>query len=158
MTSLSNLIEIVAKGNFDNKSINDLSAQISGLAINGDIDPLGMFISCKAISKILENVIANIEPEVLNEALKYNSKVFEFHGATITIKELGTKYDYDACKDSVLQNIQRVKAQVSESEKKRQTFLKSLASKTNVVDEETGEMSELYPPIKTSKTGVIVTF
>ena len=160
MTSPSNLkdVAVVINGTFDNQVINDLSAQISGLAINGDVDPLALFINCKALSKILDNVISNIELEALEEAYKYGNKVFGFRGANITIKEVGTKYDYDVCKDSVLANIQRVKSEISETEKKRLTFLKSLSGKTNVVDEESGEISELYPPIKQSKTAVIVTF
>jgi hypothetical protein len=41
--------------------------------------------------------------------------------------------------------------------KDRETFLKSLKSKTSILDEETGELIEIFPPYKTSKTGITVT-
>jgi hypothetical protein len=44
-----------------------------------------------------------------------------------------------------------------EQAKAAQNWLKSIKGKTEYIDPETGEVCEVYPPIKTSTTGIKIT-
>jgi hypothetical protein len=138
--------------------MNEATTQILAPSIQGYADPLLLFINAKKVMRILEDIIANVEEDALAEAHKHNNRVFEYKGATITLKEVGVKYDYSACNDPKLAQISSSLESWKSQEKERHTFLKSLKSKTSVVDEESGEVISLLPPIKSSKTGIIVSY
>ena len=77
------------------------------------------------------------------------------NGITFKIKETGVKYDYSNTSLWVLHN-QKI-TELKEESKSIEAQLKSMTKKTTQVDDETGEIFELYPPIKTSKTSIEIT-
>jgi hypothetical protein len=123
---------------------------------SGNIDSLDVHIRCKAFMVALNQVIESIESKTLAEAEKHG-KSFDFKSAKIEIKELGSKWHFDKSNDSVYFNIKSNIEKFDIERKDRETFLKSLKSKTSILDRETGEVIEIFPPYKTSKTGVVVT-
>lgn len=68
--------------------------------------------------------------------------------------EFGVKYDYSACGHVGYENATKDVEYAKEKVKTIETFLKSL--KETYIDEGTGLV--YYPPVKTSKTNVSVTF
>jgi hypothetical protein len=123
---------------------------------SGSIDSLEVHIRCKAFMVALTQVIESIETLTLAEAEKHG-KSFDFKSARIEVKELGSKWHFDKSNDSkyflIKSNIEKLDIE----RKDRETFLKSLKSKTSILDRETGEVIEIFPPYKTSKTGITVT-
>jgi hypothetical protein len=105
-----------------------------------------------ALGEVIES-IANLS---LAEAEKYG-KSFEFKNARIEVKELGSKWHFDKSNDSKYFSIKSNIEKLDIERKDRETFLKSLKQKTSILDEETGELIEVFPPYKTSKTGITVT-
>jgi hypothetical protein len=47
---------------------------------------------------------------------------------------------------------------IKEKLKERETFLKSIKEKIEIIDTETGELNVIYPSIKSSSTTLKVTF
>jgi len=123
---------------------------------SGNYDALEVHIRCKAFMVALTQVIESIESTTLAEAEKYG-KSFEFKNARIEVKELGSKWHFDKSNDSKYFSIKSNIEKLDIERKDRETFLKSLKSKTSILDEETGEVIEIFPPYKTSKTGITVT-
>lgn len=122
---------------------------------NGSIDPLDVYTRCKAMSKAMEACIAILQEKATEEAQKYG-KSFEKNNAQYKVSEVGVKYVFDNCNDpKYFRNL----VACEEAKKKldeRAKFLKTLKSPEHIVDEETGEVAVIYPPVKTSKTSVTV--
>jgi len=123
---------------------------------SGNIDSLDVHIRCKALILSLNQVIESIESKTLAEAEKHG-KSFDFKNARIEVKELGSKWHFDKSNDSKYFWIKSKLEKWDTERKDRETFLKSLKQKTSILDEETGELIEVFPPYKTSKTGVVIT-
>lgn len=113
--------------------------------------------------KCLEDIIKGITEDkrykeaVVDDASKHSEKPFEYKNAEVAIREVGTKYDYDSCKDPkyamLKQNFDKAKKDLEEY----QEYLKSLPiAGSQIVDEDTGEVYKVHRPIKTSTTSVTV--
>ena len=138
--------------------------EIESFAINtikqiedGEYSALELFIKCKAFIKSIDLILQGIEESALNEAQR-EGKSFSKHNASVSIREVGTKWFYDKTNDPTIADIQSQKAGITEKEKERQTFLKSLKNPMMVLDEESGELVQIFPARKESKTGLIISF
>ncbi|NDV46285.1 hypothetical protein D0T49_04435 [Paludibacter sp. 221] len=69
--------------------------------LNGEINPLDVEIQMAQIEQVVKKFRSNedVQRLVLQEAEKYNQKTFEHNNAKISIKEVGTKYNYAASED-----------------------------------------------------------
>lgn len=132
------------------------SDQIRQSLLSGDVEPLELAVYFKAIEKMMESVKETLTELSLAEAEKYGKGEFEFKGAKIVVKELGTKYDYSNCGDRNLEKCNTEISALTEERKGRENFLKSLQYEMTIVDEETGETTKLYPPVKSSTTGISI--
>lgn len=124
---------------------------------SGMVNALDLHIKMNAIQNALDVVKKAIADQTLHEAVKYGEKTFAHLGAEVTIAELGVKYDYSHCKDTVWERLDQEELSVKESKKNREAFLKSLKEPMTVVDESTGEMVTIVPPIRKGTTGVKIT-
>lgn len=136
---------------------------------NGEISALKVHIQLKSIEGII-NSLTNIDPKknklsnlaktynrlLLDEAEQYGAKEFTFHGATISIRETGSKYDFSVCNDRKWEHLKVYESEVSEKRKQREEELKTIDKVRVETDPETGETFELFAPVKSSKTSVIV--
>lgn len=123
---------------------------------NGTVSPLDVLAQVKCTEKSFELLKEKLMQFALEEAEKYE-KSFEYKSVKIERAELGTKYDFSKTNDFKLARIEVKVKEFTEQKKARETTLKSLKDKMIEVDEETGETFEIFPPIKTSTTGLKVT-
>ena len=125
---------------------------------DGSIDPLQLLVKLKFAQSIIEDTISSIQPNCVDEASKYHKgEDIKLLGAELKVKEAGTKYDFSGCNDPIYQKYESVISENKEAQKDRTNFLKSIKTKTTLVDDETGEVYEIMPPIKKSTTIVQVT-
>lgn len=117
---------------------------------------LDVFVAAKRWQRTIEAIISTIEKQVVEEAER-QGKRFSHNGATLEVRELGSRWFYDKCNDPILNKVVAEKNAISEVEKERQAFLKSLKGAMTILDEETGEVVRVIPPRKESKTGVVMT-
>ena len=122
----------------------------------GILEPLHMAVYLKTMEKIVEGIQKGIKEAALTEAQKYE-KSFDFHGARIEQTELGTKYDYSTCQDIAWNKLDEEIKLLSEKKKQREAFLKTVKDGMTLVEEETGETWKVFPPLKTSTTGIKIT-
>ena len=128
--------------------------------IEGDVNPIDVYVKAKAIQDALKIVTDDdrIKDLVICEVEKYGNNT-TYNSASLQVKEMGVKYDYSACNDiiynDIVDNIERLK----ETLKQREKFLKSISSDgTLIVNEETGEVNRIYSPIKMEAQVISVTF
>jgi hypothetical protein len=121
---------------------------------NGFEDALDVLIKIKHWQKTFEQIIPLIESKAISEAEKFGEKTFQKLGFEITIKEVGTKWNFEKTNDKALFRFHESSEKLKNEIKEREAFLKTLKQKTTFVDEETGEVLEIFPPYKISKTGL----
>ena len=129
---------------FADKLAEDLD---SGNVLPREIEKYFVFIN------LVQKRLAPRLDEALLDSQGANKKIVEY-GIEWEVAEFGTKYHYENCGDKIMDSLIKKQAELKSEIEARQKFLKSLTGKTIIVNEPTGEVLELYPPRKTSTTGV----
>lgn len=124
--------------------------------LQGEVNPLELHVKLTAMQKAFETVKTNIAKEVLAEAQKHNAPTFKAYTSEISIQELGVKYDFTNCGDLVYADLKKKEEELKMEIKNREAFLKSCKAGTELIDSESGEVYTIYPPAKSSTTGVKV--
>jgi hypothetical protein len=136
-----------------------LVREIFDEVLNGRINPLELHLRLKSAEEVIKQ-LTGLEPYkaiLLDEAQKHG-KSFNYQTAKIDIREVGVKYDYSGCGNSILEKLYEDKSLIDEAIKSIETYHKGLPSAgVQVVLSETGEVETHYPPAKTSTTSVAVT-
>lgn len=128
------------------------SRKLENEIIEGNIDPLEILRYQKSIEAVFKNIKETLDPAARKEAEKYGTKSFQFKGITITLSENGTKYDYSNCNDPEHRVLKAAAEVANEALKARETFLKALKQPMEIIAGD--ELITIYPPIKTSTSGV----
>lgn len=123
----------------------------------GGQNPLEVKILITALKKSLEIIEDGIKDSVLNEAEKHG-KNFEFSGARVTIKENGTRYDFTNCNHPKWNLLDIQERAVKDQKKEVEALLKAVKEPFEQVDTDTGETFRIHPPVKTSSTGLSISF
>jgi hypothetical protein len=136
------------------EGVQRFSIQVINAVKNGEVNALELKAYLKAMEQIIEIVDKATRHEQLTEAEKYGEKSFEVFGCKIEKAEVGTKYDYSGSGDPIynhrLQIFEEAKKQLDD----RAAFLKALKEPLVIVDDESGEVATLRPPLKKSTDGL----
>ncbi|MFA7361988.1 MAG: hypothetical protein WC139_13230 [Candidatus Kapaibacterium sp.] len=122
--------------------------------LSGNDDPLKVLKQLKFVEKTISQLLKDkeLEDHFYAEAVKYG-KTFRHLDTEFSIKEVGAKYDYLTCHDSVWDDLEKRKFEIDAKMKEREQFLKSIPLE-GVANALTGEI--IYMPLKTSSTKVVV--
>jgi len=124
----------------------------------GPVDPVRFLGRLEFLSQVLEKAKGEIRDKTVSELEKYGAEArsgVKLDGNGLKLKESGVRYDYSSTPLWI-----RKKSEIdllNEDLKNLETVIKSVKTTTNTVDEETGEILEIKPPIKTSKTTIEIT-
>lgn len=140
------------------ESIQEISNNFVNPIINGDIQIEKGIIILRAIKKAIEDAEDKLYSDVVDAISKYGKEGASINGAKINIKELGVKYDFDNCNDSIWNDLNNQIKELTEKRKEREAFLKNIIKLTSFVNDETGEIYSINPPIKKSTTGFTIQF
>jgi hypothetical protein len=91
------------------------------------------------------------EPLFVDLRQNKDSKLTAF-GIEFSEMEAGVKYDYSETESWV--RLQDQIDNLKEKQKEVEAFCKALKSKATILDEETGELADFYPPSKSSTTTI----
>lgn len=120
----------------------------------GEINPLTVAVQLKAMEQATERIRKEIKPELMTEVGKYPEKKFTFLGNEITKAEHGSKFDYTVCNDPQWNKLNAQMEAIKLELDKRQEWLKTMATVETIVDKETGEAIDIFPPMKRSTYGI----
>ena len=124
-------------------------------AEEGNVDTLSALAHLEFMSQVIEMAKDELRQRAVNELDAYGAEAkigVVKHGVTFKHKEAGVRYSYD--NTPAWAEIKLREEAVASERKGLEEQLKVLKSKQTILDETTGELIELYPPIKTSKTTV----
>ena len=152
-------MELIKFNHTTKEERSQLVREIFDEVLNGRINPLELHLRLKSAEEVIKQ-LTGMEPYkaiLLDEAQRYG-KSFNYQTAKIDIREVGVKYDYSGCGNSVLAALYDQQKEIEAQIKAYETYHKGLPSAgVQVVLSETGEVETHYPPAKTSTTSVAVT-
>lgn len=134
--------------------INSFSSGIIRAVKEGNVNPLDVMLQMKAMEKSFENIKNQIKENVNREADKYPGVTFNYRGVELVKGDVKTEYDYTVCNDTVWERRNTDAESAKRLLDERQSFLKSLKEPITTVDEMTGEIVTIRPPLKKSTPGV----
>ena len=136
-----------------------LSSAMINSVLDGEIDPIKAVVQAKSLLETLTLFLKDkgVNDLVIREVEKYGKQTSK-DGATIAIKEVGSKWDYSECGDPIYNRLSSQKAEIEEKLKEREALLKATREPRTEVDEETGEVYTVNPPSKSSTTSYSITF
>ena len=125
---------------------------------NESVDPLKIHLQLKSLIDISEQLLDHeTYRKYLLAAAEKNGKKFTYQNAEFSIKEVGTKYNWEKCDDVELSDLLLQTENLKEKLKAKQDFLKKVPlAGLAVLNEETGETYKVYPPSKSSTTAVSI--
>ena len=128
---------------------------IKDAAINGDAKPLNILLQAKCMAEIAKEICddKDLKELYLSEGEK-EGKSFTYLNANFSKSEVGVKYDYSKCGDTILEDLQAQVAALNEDIKARQKLLQAIPEGKEMADPENGNM--LCRPSKSSTTQYIV--
>jgi hypothetical protein len=137
----------------DKKGIVKLGQTVADDIINtGEVNPLEAKVFIKRMMAFLEEVDKRIGDAAHSEAMKYNEKTFELHGAEVNVCDTYVKYDYSQDHEWIRLNM--AETEVALKRKDRENYLKALREPVTVVDEDSGEVQKVFPAVRMAKEGV----
>ena len=138
----------------------DIAQRIIDSVSEGEQSAIQVAAKIKFITDSLDEASKGIKGLVIEEAEKYdrNEAVTVLGGYSVEVKEMGVKYDYSNCNHPRLNEIEQEIAKLSEEKKSIEATLKSLKASMTLVDEDSGEVIIVYPPLKKSTTTPVFTF
>lgn len=133
---------------FASKVINEIEG--------GNIDPLKGKIWTKTLIEIAEKIDNATKEHQSRQAAKYGEKPFMFAGAELHYTATYTAYDYSACGDPEWNMLNESLTIIQAKMKAREEWLKKMGGPETVLNKVTGEVNDIYPPIKKSTMGLKV--
>ena len=123
----------------------------------GEIEPLKFKVFLKCLEQVMDNIKPVLDEMARDEAERYGEKEFTLMGAKVRLSEVGTRYDYSSCGDSTHEYLSAQAKNASLTLKDREKYLQSLKSPMTIVNEVTGEIETISPPVKISKSSITIT-
>lgn len=130
------------------------SDQLIEAVRNGEIDPLQLRATFKALEMVAERVIKETATNAMNAAEKYPGERFEAFGCAIQKGDVRTEYDYASTGDPVYAHRFAIAEEANKQLKIRREFLQQVREQMTLVDEGSGEMVTIKPPVKKSTPGL----
>jgi hypothetical protein len=150
----STAIDLLRLGATSQAQIDSFSDQLIESVKNGEANALEVLVQLKAFEKVSERVIKETKEEQMKEAEKWAEKEFSQYGATISKAPIRTEYDYGVCNDRIYLDLFMKAQQALFLLDERKVFLRSLRNPMTVVDDSTGEVSTIQPPLKKVTDGL----
>lgn len=128
--------------------------------VEGEADPIQVFSTVKALVECLTIFLKDkdVVDSTIAACERYGKTGALYNGANLCVAEVGVKYDYSACNDPEWDDLSKQRAELDAKIKARETFLRGIPREATIINEDTGEITKVVPPIKTSSTSVKVTF
>lgn len=153
---VNHLVKIISETGITKASISEKAESILSLVKNGSINPMEAIVKIAAMVTMLEEARQLISDDCLDEVRKYGKEA-TYKGVKLEVKEVGTKYDYSACGHPDYDTLKIEKEKAEGNLKALEATLKTLQKKMTIASDLTGEICEVNPPAKSSKTSVVVT-
>ena len=139
-------IKLEALLTMDKASISEAISDKIEQVDEGFIDALDVFVYAKKLEYFTKTLLDNIKDKVV-----IPEKDYAKFGVELSERMAGVKYDFSECGDAKHNALTEQLNNLKEEIKERENFLKGVKTKMTLVDDVTGEVSEINPPVKSGK-------
>lgn len=137
----------------DAASIDTLARALVNEVAEGTRDGVDLFTLATKLSLFADTLKENVKSYVYGKTLAQKGDKYVLNGVELTPAEIGTKYDYESCKDTMWERLDADFKTAKARKEEREKFLKTIKGKVTVVDDETGEVATIYEPVKSGQSG-----
>lgn len=140
---------------------NELRELMKNSLADGEVNPIEAVVKAKSMYEVLSSFLKDddVKELVVNECEKYGKgETPSFAGAKVQVKETGVKWDYTDCGDPVYDSLALQMEELKRLMKEREAYLKTITVRKTEVDEETGEIYTVLPPVRTAGTSYSITY
>lgn len=123
---------------------------------NGEENAIKVLVQMKAMDRASERIQKEIKENYMLEAYLYPGKSFDYMGNNIQKVDVRTEYDFSACEDPEWNRLENTIKSLKALQKQRESFLRGSGEPFTILNEETGEVNKVYPPIKKTTPGLKV--
>jgi hypothetical protein len=144
---------IAVDGQIIDLSKKEIAQMAEALMANADsINIVKIAAQSAKLQLLTAEIDKNIKEHLFTDLRKFEGSKTSAYGVDFSEMEGGIKYDYSETESwcKLQYEIDRLK----EKQKDIETFCKSLKDSVKILDEETGELEDFYPPSKTSTTTI----
>lgn len=154
MNELSVLKKQAISSSTKEEIANSVSAYLEDIAFNGGnvLDDLAV---CRKFIFLLQEMEKGLIPFAITDLGNYDKNETNVNNVDLKVVESGSRYDYTANSAWVKQKA--VLDAEADKLKGIESFSKGLRESAKLLDEETGELIEYYPPVKSSSTTIRAT-
>lgn len=128
---------------------------------DGEMNPIEAVVKAKSLYEVLSLFLKDddVKGLVVNECSKYGKgETPSFSGAKVQVKETGVKWDYTDCGDPVYDSLALQMEELKQRMKQRESYLKTITERKTEIDEATGEIYTILPPVRTATTSYSITY
>ena len=140
-----------------NEQVMKFSNNLNSFLDSGNVNPLDVLLCIKGFEKAVKNVKEYLNQLAVDELDKYSEKDVKYKSAELRVTQTGVRYDFSKCNDVEMVNLKIKETQTKTIIKNREDFLKSIKGSIDCVDEETGEVYQIFAPTKSGTTTAKVT-
>ncbi len=144
---------IIADGQILELTKKELTAMAEAVMVNADsIDVVKLAAQSAKFQLLASEIDKQIKDHLFSDLRKFQGSKVTAYGVDFSEMEGGVKYDYSETESwcKLQFDIDRLK----EKQKEVETFCKALKAPAKMLDEETGELMDFYPPAKSSTTTI----
>ena len=124
---------------------------------NGEENPLQMLVQIRAMEKAFKIITEKIKENYLTESEKYPGDKFDFKGNQIQKGDVHTEYDYTVSGDPIWEQRKTILDMAKSQLNEREEFLRALREPITIIDDESGEIATVRPPLKKTTPGLKIT-
>lgn len=135
--------------------IESLDKWIEEVQNEGNVSALTAYLFSHVLITKLSELKDLAKEAAITQAERYGKRS-NLLDLSIEIKEAGTKYDYTNCGNQTWIKLSEQIQMLQSQQKSVEKTLKTITSPMTVVDDNTGEITTLYPPVKTSSSTITV--
>lgn len=143
--------------NYNKKEIAENVSKIVTLVTDGHEDELNTLIFAKKGVEFFSQLEKAIRPIAEEKIRIGRSETYSKYNVDVVVADTGVKYDYSACGDPVWQRLKEQAEAAAKALKEREDMLKTIKSQQTMVDDESGEVFTINPPVRSAKTGLKLT-
>lgn len=121
---------------------------------DGHADEVKMLVLAKKGQELFKQLETSIRPIAEDKVKLGKGEIYTKFGVAISQKENGVSYDFTACNDPQWERLKQSADEANSSLKNREKTLKTFTKPVDVLDPETGEVTEVQPPIRSGKLGL----
>lgn len=128
---------------------------------DGDLDPIEAVVKAKSMQEVLKGFLDSpaVKENVIKECEKYGKGERPgYKTAEVQVKETGTKWDFTGCNDHVWNELSARMESLKEQLKEREAYLKTIKERKAEIDETTGEVYDIFPPVRSAGISFAITF